>query len=62
MMKLNILLLTSLLCYASYEYETGKIDMHGGQDDYGYGQEKRDFTKNISSMSNFLDNNSSKKK
>ena len=62
MMKINILLLTSLLCYASYEYEAGKIDMHGGQDDYGYGGEKRNFTKNMSRMYDFLDKNSSKEK
>ena len=55
-------LLTTILivssCFA--DYQSGKIDMHGGKDSYLYGNKKSSFTKGSMGMSMFIDNNASK--
>lgn len=55
-----ILFVLSSLCFG--EYQQGKIDMHGGKEDYSY--EKRGFKKPQKNMMRglFSDQNSSKNK
>lgn len=55
----SIIILTILVYALLAEYETGKIDMHGGED---YSYQKRNSFNGVVGMrlSNFLDKNSSK--
>jgi len=57
MIKIVLLIIGMLLFGASYE--SGKIDMHGGNDSYGFAQ-KSGFKKDIACMSDFLDKNTTK--
>jgi len=58
-MKLSLILfILSAICFV--DYQQGKIDMHGGKEDYSY--DKRGFNKPQKNMMHglFLDQNSSK--
>ena len=57
-MKILLILIafTSILLA---EYEKGKIDMHGGKENYS-SREKSSFQRGSMGFSNFLDTNSSK--
>ena len=50
------LLLSSVVLFAT-NYEHSKIDMHGGNDSYGFTKKKNGFKKDIACMSDFLDRN-----
>ncbi|QSZ40852.1 hypothetical protein GJV85_01540 [Sulfurimonas aquatica] len=51
----------SLFLLASESYERGKIDMHGGKDEYSNSGYQSGFRSGAMGMSLFLDKNSSKK-
>ena len=55
---LNIL---SVYLLAQMNFEQGKIDMHGGEDEYSNSEYKMGFKSGGMGMSLFLDANSSKK-
>ena len=59
-MKLVAVLL-ALSVYLLAEYQTGKIDMHGGKNSYSHEKKKSSFGSKNMGMTLFLDKNSSKK-
>ena len=59
MKTLLLMILVSSLCFG--EYQSGKIDMHGGKDSYLYDNKKSAFTKGSIGMSIFSDKNATKK-
>ncbi len=59
MKKAFIISLLSLSCYG--EYQTGKIDMHGGKNSYLYDKKGTGFGNYTVGMSMFMDKNTSKK-
>ena len=56
---IKIFLLISAVVLFATNYESGKIDMHGGNDSYGFAKKKSGFNKNVACMSDFLDRNTS---
>ena len=56
-----VLILTSLTLLAFGQYETAKIDMHGGKESNAY-DKKKSFRSSGMGLSLFLDKNASKKK
>ena len=60
-MKIIILNILSIYILAAQSYEKGKIDMHGGKDDYSNSGYQIGFKNGGMGMSLFLDKNSSKK-
>lgn len=59
---MNIVFIVSLLslsCYA--EYQSAKIDMHGGKDSYMYDKKRSGFGNQGVGMSMFMDKNTTKK-
>ena len=57
----TLFIITLLVASCFGEYQTGKIDMHGGKDGYLYDNKKSAFGKSSVGMSIFLDKNSTKK-
>ena len=56
---IKILLLISSVVLFAANYESGKIDMHGGNESYSFTKKKGEFKKSIACMSDFLDRNTS---
>lgn len=56
-----VLSLMTLILLAFGQYETGKIDMHGGKESNAY-DKKKSFRSSSMGLSLFLDKNTSKKK
>ena len=59
MRNLVVIVLIASSCFG--EYQSAKIDMHGGKESYLYDNKKSSFGKNSMGMSIFLDKNTSKK-
>ncbi|MEN8304251.1 MAG: hypothetical protein ABFQ64_09290 [Campylobacterota bacterium] len=59
MKTLAITILIVSACFG--EYQTGKIDMHGGKSSHLYGNTKSTFGKKALGVSIFSDNNATKK-
>lgn len=58
---MKVLLILNALIFSLFaQQERGKIDMHGGKEEYSY-DKKSSFRGSTMGLSSFLENNSSKK-
>ena len=57
----TIFIITLIVTSLFAEYQSGKIDMHGGKEAYIYDKKKSSFGKSSMGMSMFMDKNASKK-